>query len=265
MKATTLILYIICISATAGGSHSFVKQGKISSIEITADTVWSNHQPYCLLIEQDGVQKIRTFTKESIVYIQPVQRQNRKWYRTAIAPLNRVYYTPYSDGFVTSFLHLFIKHDVIKDGYFNAYGANMLVKEWQAAGQLLEEWELPIAKPSVATSDYNISWKNTPGKDTVLILNNGAPFAYYVHRHWTSYGVDSWHVIKTTDAHYRYFIHRLDHTPMAEVRVQDGWKTNVKIITPDSTEYLIKEVPDNKDFMTIAAKLLLVQDEEKKK
>lgn len=261
MKFIAAIIFITCTAQAYAGTAT--KQSRISSIEITGDTVWSNGSAYCLLAEQDGTYIIRTLSRQSIIYLQPVQQNGSKRYRIAFAPLNKVYYAPYDGGFVNSFLHKCIKYGIVEEDYFSAYGANTLIKESKDAGVFLEEWEIPVAAiPATPPKamDWNISWKATTNTDSIIILNNGTPFAYYIHRSWKSYGIDSWAVIKATNADYRYLIYKLDHTLMAEVRVQDGWKTNIKILTPDGEQYSIKDVPDNKDFMTIAVKLLLAKE-----
>lgn len=237
-------------------------QRNLSSIEIVGDTINSNGKAYCLLIERDGMHIIRTLSKESIVYIQSIEHNNQEWFRLSFAPLNRVYYTPAQPQFATTFLHSFIKYQLIEDGYFSAYGANTLIEDGRKAGRLFEEWELPVEKKSTLKSkDWNISWKSTENKDSVTIIKNGVPFGYYIYRPWYSYGVDSWEIAYKTKSNYRYFIYKLDKTPLAEVRVADGWKTEVKILTTDGETYEVKNVPGNKDFMTIAVKLLLAKEE----
>jgi hypothetical protein len=258
-----LILITCCYSMNA---YSSVRQGKINNLDIIHDTVFHNKLPYCLLTENNETYSISTLQLSEISYITTITRNGRIYLAIEFTPLKRVYYTEQVNGFLTEFLHVLIKHEVIEDGYFNPYGANMLIEEKKRAGQLKEEWELPANESKAMVLNWNISWKSTDNDDSTVILADGVPFAYYTYRSWRDYGVDKFPTMASTKAAYRYFIYSIDaNEPMAEVRVADWWITGVTVITPDNKQYFFKDIPKNDDFLTVVAKLLLARQVFEKK
>lgn len=254
------IVVILILLLHLEGNATRFKQSNMSSVEIVNDTVFANGKVYCLLFFDGEAHYISTPDVQQVVYLKPVKSNNTSYIQVSFTPLNRKYYIQSKGTYVNTLIHELVKYDVIEDGYFSAYGAQLLINANIESGKYIEEWDLPKDMPAMKTLNWNISWKETPNKDSTLILADGQAFAYYTYRNWRDYGVSKYEVAIETNSDYRYFIHDL-HTDslMAEVRVADGWKTEIKVITPDDNTYTLEYVPNNKDFMTIIAKLLLTK------
>lgn len=253
------IILVMVIGSRNMNTFAGNLQGKTNNLHIVNDTVFHNEMAYCLFTGNQETYSISTLELSEIAYITTIHRNGRVYLKIEITPFKRVYYAEKVNSFLTEFLHALVKHEVIDNGYFNPYGANMLIEEKKSTGQFKEEWELPD-EPKPVASNWNISWKTTDNDDSTLILADGVPFAYYTYRYWKDYGVDRFPTMASTKATYRYFIYSIDsNKPMAEVRVADWWTTGVTVITPDNNQYFFKDIPKNEDFLTIVAKLLLAR------
>lgn len=255
-----LLIAISLLATNSTHAAGYVRQGKIQTLTVHNDTLRNNNKPYCLFRERDGLYSVSTFSLQHLVYIQKVSKKGTAYYRVLFAPLNQVYFTPYSPNAMDALLQDCINYALIEDEYFSAYGANNMIKNRLANGSFITEENIPTTNEKPTVYNWNISWKSTTNKDSTIILANGVPFAYYIYRNRRDYGVDRYHIAHLTKCNYRYFIYKLDKTPMAEVRVADAWKTKVTVIAEDGEELTIQEVPNNEDFMTIVAKLLLLKD-----
>lgn len=255
-----ILLYCIMLTISGYCVAQELEKG-IKSLEISGDTVLYNDEPYCLLKRGIDGYYITTLNVRQIAYLRPVVRNKTDYYEVSITPLRRTYYTAAKEGIILSFLHDMIKYEVIWEGDFSAYGANMLKDEKLKAGAYYEEWDVPAREPKPRVLDWNISWKSTERNDCTLIYANGRLFAYYKYANWRDSGVNRYMIAIRKHYSYSYFVHDIaTDSLLAEVRVKDGWQTEVKVLTADEQEYTIKNVPENRDFMTIAAKLLLARE-----
>lgn len=261
------LFFIAILLLTANSTHAaeYARQSKIQMLTVHNDTLRNNNQPYCLFRERDGLYSLSTFSLQHLVYIQKVSKSGADYYRVLFSPLNQVYFTPYSPNAIDMLLQDCINFAIIEDGYFSAYGANSMIKSRLADGSFITEENLPATVEKPTVYNWDISWKSTSNKDSTIILANGVPFGYYIYSNRRDYGIDRYRIAYEIKADYRYFIYKLDNTPLAEVRVADGWKTRVTILAADGEKLVIEEVPNNKDFMTLAAKLILLKDVTTKK
>lgn len=254
-----IILFLICFSPARASVVRNVPY--LVKIVVIHDTVFVDNTPYCLLKKQDDAYIISTLNLDEVMYIAPYYRNGQPYYRVSVSPTQEVYFADISDHFIRDFLHDFIEHQPIEDGYFSTYGMHMLVEDELDARVFFTEKELPRALDTAEIIRQEISWVPTDNKDSTVIMSGGVPFAYYTLWNWRDYGAARYDVRRKTGATYHYYIYRVqDNKLLAEVQVADWWQTQVTIITPDGWWYRFGRIPKIEDLMRVACKLVILRE-----
>lgn len=253
-----LLVHMLCSQAVAKVVNA---PNRLKSIIIVNDTIFVDNTPYGLFKSTDGAYTFSTLDISEIMYIQPFTRNNKEYYKVSFSPLKQVYFAEKKAGTIKHIVDNAIKNGVVEDGYFSAYGTNMLTKELLRSKVFMTPAELPELKTPDDILAQKIRWEETDNEDSTLIISGNNKLAYFKKRHWREYGIRRRHVRVSTESTYRYFIYSTsDDSPLAEVRVADWWQTEVTIISPDGWTYKFKNVPKTDDLMRVAAKLVLYRE-----
>ncbi|MCB0698808.1 MAG: hypothetical protein H6551_10525 [Chitinophagales bacterium] len=252
------ILLALVVTISANASIKPFTTG-MDAIHIVNDTVYSSNNPICLIGVKDSVTTVSTFFRYDIITLTTFHNSTGKYFAVNFLPTSETYYAKQTEHFLHTFLAAMTRTGVIEDNYFSYTGADKLIAELKNKQLLIDGNKRGQNQNEVL--NWQIGWRNTDNPDSMLMLADKKPFAYYKYRHWQDYGVERFDRLQKTGELYAYFLYDFDNKPLATISVilSNDASTLVKVTTWDKKEYYFKNVPKERHLLLVAAKLILAK------